>query len=150
VTRRSRLPVVVRLAEVEQRERLRALALARGAADDARRALDALERALALAVQRRVPAPGSALSVCELRANFAHAHALGLRRHASARDTAVAERREDVARDAVARVRLRVRALRRASARRAARAAVVAQRREQRRLDEAGRGLAQEDRDAPL
>jgi hypothetical protein len=141
---------VVRLAEIEQRERLRALALARGAADDARRALDALERALALAVERRVPAPGSALAVSELRANFACAHALGLRRHASARDTAVAERREEFARDAVARARLRVRALRRASARRAARVALVAQRREQRRLDEAGRGRAEEDRDAPL
>ncbi len=148
MTRRSRLGVVVRLAEVEQRERLRGLALARSAADDARRTLEALERDLALAMARRVPAPGAALAVAELRANFAHAHALGLRRGVGARDRALTERREEVARDAVARARLRLRALQRAVLRREQRAKQLALRREQRRLDEAARGLPAEDRDA--
>jgi len=148
MTRRSRLGVVVRLAEIEQRERLRALAVARAAADGARAALAGLERALALAVRGRAPAPGTATPVAELRANTAHVRALGLRRTAGIRVAANAERVEDVARDSVVRTRLRVRALRRAVARREERSALAARQREQRRLDETARGQVPEDRDA--
>ncbi len=139
--RKSRLPVVIRLARLDENRMLRQLAHTRGAVEEIEDSLQTLHQQIE---QTRV---GTVLSA-EARTDGAMLATFGR----SVRDLNVTAERtnqrlvtalqaEEIARVAVVRAKLRLRTLRRVAKQREASTRLLARRAEIRRLDEVRRGF---------
>jgi flagellar export protein FliJ len=143
MTRRSRLPTVLRLARLEQNRALGQLAEALGHARSVRSELTGVERAREQAEAQARPKEARSVVAATLQAALERARAwsgraLNLQPRVSAAEAHLEEKRADAARH-----RLRIRGLERAMERREAEIRMERRRRETRGVDELVRAARQ-------
>lgn len=145
--RRSKLDVIRRLARLDAERSLRGLGAAQASVQRVARSLDDVRERSAGSRRSRELAPGQRVDAAALAT--AHRHEHWLSRRATALDVELlgARNAHELAREAVARAKLRVRAIDNAMKRRAERARLEARRAEDRRTDELSRGASQRRED---
>ncbi len=138
--RRSKLQVIRRLAKLEADHALRGLGEAQSSVRQLQSSLD-LVRASSEASQRtRALCPGEQIAAVAITSAYEREFWLATRDESLAGELGEARSAAEVAREAVAKAKLRVRAIENAIARREQRARQEARRAESRQLDELTRG----------
>lgn len=143
--RRSSLPVLIRLARLEESRTLQTLGEARSATDRAKHSLTTLERQLAAARVAALLPAGHRLSAETLISGARCTVGLEHTSRTVSAELTRTRAQEEEARRALVQAKLRLRTLRSATARREKREGLERRRREVRRMDEATRGLRPEE-----
>ena len=139
--RRSRLPVLLRLARLHENRTLQTLWKARAVVETTQESLQTLEGKLASTHTGAVLPQGRKLDAAILVANAQYAASLELGSQALKQELEGARAHEEGARVEVVNAKLRLRTLQSAAAKRKAREGLLMRRAEARRMDEAGRGM---------